>query len=63
MPPHALSMMVGRPALALTSENAVQLGQEVTHTPRDTLDLVDIDAVAATARFLADLVDSLTRSS
>jgi len=56
---HALFVQHGRPALALTSERIEALMREVVHTPRDTLDLIDPAALAATAAALASLLHVL----
>jgi aminopeptidase YwaD len=53
---HTMFVMNGRPALALTSERALELVSEIVHTAKDTLDLVDPDRLAAAAVMLRDLV-------
>lgn len=59
---HGLFLMNGRPALALTSERAVELMTQVVHTAQDTPDLVDPARLAEAARALSDLVLQLNRS-
>ncbi len=56
---HSIVAMRGRPAVALTSTTFRELCARVTHTDRDTLDLVAAEPVAAAAAFVADLVQSL----
>ncbi|MEX1333990.1 MAG: M28 family peptidase [Candidatus Limnocylindrales bacterium] len=56
---HSIVAGYGRPAVALTSTSFRELCATVTHTERDTLDLVDPTLVAAAAEFVADLVRSL----
>lgn len=56
---HSIIAAHGRPAVALTSTSFRELCRTVTHTERDTLDLVDPAEVARVAEFVADLVRSL----
>jgi aminopeptidase YwaD len=56
---HALFLMNGRPALALTSERVAKLMAEFVHTERDTAEIVDPQKVAATALALHRLLMSL----
>ncbi len=56
---HSIVAMHGRPAVALTSTTFRELCATVTHTERDTLDVVDPERVAAAARFVADVIRSL----
>lgn len=56
---HSIVAGHGRPAVAMTSTSFRELCQTVTHTEKDTLELVDPVAVAAAAEFVADLVRSL----
>lgn len=56
---HSIVAGHGRPAVALTSTSFRELSATVTHTERDTLELVDPALVAAAAEFVADLVRSL----
>lgn len=57
---HSIVAAHGRPAVALTSTNFRELCAEVTHTERDTLDVVDPGEVAAAAEFVADLIRALS---
>jgi aminopeptidase YwaD len=56
---HGLFLLNGVPALAITSTTFRELCATVTHTARDTRELGDPVAIAAIARFLADLVAGL----
>jgi aminopeptidase YwaD len=56
---HSIVAMHGRPAMALTSTTFRELCASVTHTPRDTLAIVDAEPVAEAAAFVADLLRSL----
>ena len=56
---HSIVADHGRPTVALTSTSFRELCATVTHTERDTLDLVDPSLVADAAVFVADLMRSL----
>jgi len=56
---HSIVAGHGRPTVALTSTNFRELCETVTHTERDTLELVDPVEVGAAAEFVADLVRAL----
>jgi aminopeptidase YwaD len=56
---HSIVAMHGRPAMALTSTTFRDLCAGITHTPRDTLAIVDAEPVAAAAEFVADVIRSL----
>lgn len=56
---HGLFLMNGRPALALTSERAVELMTQVVHTAQDTPDLVDPARLSEAARALNELARRL----
>lgn len=56
---HSIVAMRGRPTIALTSTNFRGLCASVTHTERDTLDVVALEPVAAAAAFVADLLANL----
>jgi aminopeptidase YwaD len=60
---HSIVAMRGRPTIALTSTNFRELCASVTHTERDTLDVVAAEPVAAAAAFVADLVATLPRDA
>jgi aminopeptidase YwaD len=56
---HALFLMNGRPALALTSELVGELMTEFVHTEKDTPEIVDSELVARTALRLNELIRRL----
>ena len=56
---HSIVAAHDRPAVALTSYSFRELCAKVTHTEKDTLELVDSALVAGAAVFVADLVRSL----
>ena len=56
---HSIVAGHGRPAVAMTSTTFRELCATVTHTEKDTLDLVDPVAVAGAAEFAADLLRAL----
>ena len=56
---HAIFAMHGVPALAITSENFLELSTEYTHTARDLPELVDPGIVAEAAAFLADVIERI----
>lgn len=56
---HSIVAAHGRPTVALTSTSFRELCATVTHTERDTLELVDPAEVVAAAEFVADLVRAL----
>jgi hypothetical protein len=53
-------VMSGRPAIAVTSDQAPELSAEIIHTPRDTPGLVDcrklVDAASALKELIAGLM-------
>jgi aminopeptidase YwaD len=56
---HAIFASRGIPSLALTSADAHELAS-VLHGPEDTLERLDVDALAATAEFVIDWLRSAT---
>ena len=56
---HSIVAAHGQPTVALTSTSFRELCATVTHTERDTLQLVDPVEVAAVAEFVTDLVRAL----
>jgi len=56
---HSIFAMQGVPAVAVTSANVFFVASTVAHTERDTIEGIDIGAVASVARFLADTVTGL----
>lgn len=53
---HAIFVMRGIPALAVTSADMERAFSTLTHTPADALDRVDPAVLADTARFIADVI-------
>ena len=56
---HSMFVMAGRPAIALTSGDFEWLCREITHTPKDATDLVDVQTLAKAAIALRDLLHGL----
>ena len=56
---HMVFVMNGIPALAITSENFIEILTELAHTPEDNFEKVDIGKVAEVAYMLYDLFQSL----
>ncbi len=52
---HSIFVMAGRPAIAITSD-ITEVSAQVTHTPKDTPDIVDTTKVAQIAVALADFL-------
>ncbi|MCJ7624274.1 MAG: M28 family peptidase [Anaerolineaceae bacterium] len=59
---HMIFVQNQRPALAITSDRFMELSAKITHTPRDTPDLVDHTKVANIALALRDLLLEIDRS-
>ncbi len=60
---HGLFLMNHTPTLAVTSELFTELMAGITHTPKDTLEIVDPAKLATVAFALRDLVLHLDRSA
>ncbi len=60
---HGLFIQRGRPATAITSEKFMELTTGVTHTEKDTPELVDVRKVVTMAQGLCDLVWALARDA
>jgi aminopeptidase YwaD len=58
---HGLFIVNEVPALALTSENLVELMANITHSPQDTPEVVDVAKLVETAQALGDLLVRLDR--
>ena len=56
---HAIFLINGRPALALTSELVYQVMTEFIHTEKDTPEIVEPEKIARTALRLHELITSL----
>ena len=59
---HAIFGIYGRPAIAVASSDLPDFMAEACHTERDTPELADPEAIAEIARFLRDVVVSVSRS-
>jgi len=55
---HMIFIQKGRPTIALTSEKTVELMATVTHTPKDTPDLVDCGKLVEIASALGGFIQS-----
>ena len=53
---HGLFLINQIPALAFTSELLMELMAEITHTPKDTPEMVDAAKLVAVAQALRDLL-------
>jgi aminopeptidase YwaD len=58
---HGWFIMYGVPAVAITSEKFLLLTTEITHTPKDTLDKVDIQKISDIASAMKDLIRRLNQ--
>jgi len=56
---HMIFVQRGKPALTLTSEKMPELMATITHTEKDTLDIIDIASLVKIARALKDSIISL----
>jgi len=57
---HMVFVQNGIPALAITSENFEYLSREITHTEKDSIELLDIDMLDNTAITLAEELEKLS---
>ena len=55
---HMIFVQKGKPAIALTSEKMPELMASVTHTPKDTPDMVDCRKLVETASALRDFIQA-----
>ena len=53
---HMIFVQKGKPAIALTSEKMAELMATITHTPKDTPDMVDCEKFVEAASTLRDLI-------
>jgi aminopeptidase YwaD len=53
---HMIFVQKGKPAIAITSEKILELMSSVTHTPKDTPDMVDCEKIVETANALRDFI-------
>ena len=56
---HGLFLMNDRPALAMTTDRLAEVMAEITHSPRDTVDMVDPAKPVVVAQALHDLIGDL----
>lgn len=56
---HSMFAFRGIPCIAITSSNLFGEVLQLTHTPDDTLENVDVNQIEATAEFLADFLNNL----
>ncbi len=59
---HMIFVMKGVPALAITSENFIEILTELAHTPKDNLEKVSIGKLLMVARSLHKLVTRISQS-
>lgn len=60
---HSVFIQQGVPAMALTSAQFIALCTDVTHTPKDDLDLVDYDKLAETALALRQVIEAINNGA
>jgi len=53
---HGVFMAKGVPAMAITEESVIELMAEITHTEKDTPEIIDVKKLAENAQALADIV-------
>lgn len=58
---HSVFIQNGRPAMAITSDQFMALSTNVTHTPKDDLDLVDYAKMVDVALALRDVIEALNK--
>jgi aminopeptidase YwaD len=58
---HSVFIQNGRPAVAITSDQFMRLSTEVTHTPKDDLQLVDYGKLVDVALALEQVVHRLNK--
>jgi len=56
---HGILLQQQRPVIAVTSENFAWLCQEITHTTKDSVNMVDPDILADIALFLKDVIGKI----
>ena len=56
---HMIFVQKGKPAIALTSEKMPELMAAITHTPKDTPDMVDCEKLIEAASALRDFIQAL----
>ena len=53
---HGIFMAKGVPAMAITEESVIKLMAEITHTEKDTPEIIDVNKLVENAQALADFV-------
>jgi aminopeptidase YwaD len=56
---HSIFIQQGRPAVAITSDRFMELSADITHTPKDNIDLVDFSKLIDISFALGDVIDLL----
>ena len=56
---HMIFVQKAKPAIALTSEKMLELMATITHTPKDTPDMVDCEKLIEAANALRDFIQGL----
>ena len=56
---HMIFVMNGIPAVALTSENVMEVMTEIAHTPHDKIDKVDSNKIPEIAQAMKDMINGL----
>lgn len=57
---HSIFIQSGIPAMALTSQQFMHLSTEITHTPKDKPELVDITKLESCAQVLTTIIEELS---
>ncbi|MDA3936221.1 MAG: M28 family peptidase [Actinomycetota bacterium] len=57
---HSIFLQKGIPAIAITSENFAWLSEEITHTTRDSVEMVDANIMVDVARYLREIIERMT---
>jgi aminopeptidase YwaD len=60
---HSIFIQNGRPAVAITSDNLMELSTNITHTPKDHPELVDVEKLIQIATSLKDVIFALNSST
>jgi aminopeptidase YwaD len=60
---HSIFIQNGRPAVAITSDNFMELSTHITHTPKDHPDLVDVGKLVDIVKALRDIIIAFNDSA
>jgi aminopeptidase YwaD len=55
---HCAFALKGIPCLAVTSSDLFEGALEYTHTPKDTLNIINSEMIATTAKFLLEVINN-----